>query len=124
MEKISKVIPSTTKGKIDMSKERPMRSGAPNYGAPVAHSAVTLRKMEEAKRLQALEDERRAQMSPQELRQSDIVDTVTLSFRKKEPEVFQNENSPSTMDLVVTIESPAERSHVEADGPSEISLYA
>lgn len=137
MEKISKVVPTSAKNKIDMSKERPMRSGAPNYGAPIAHSAVTLRKMEEAERVAKaaqLAEQRKLEMSPQELKHSEIVDKVTLNFNKAHPILIQVGTVDSTLSQNPSIEeisgdNEINQEIIESDpgsqiGPDRLSLYA
>lgn len=132
MEKISKVVPSSVKNKIDMSKERPMRAGAPSYGAPIAHSTATLKKLEEAERAKALQaaEKKKLEMSPQELKHSEIVDKVTLNFRKTEPLMIQNENINSTLDHQASIDTSSNDEGTDSMqfgsqvGPDRLSLYA
>ncbi len=63
-----------------MSKERPVRAGAPSYGQPVSQATKTFEKIkEEDQRMNPALTER--VHSPETLRQSGIVDKITLSFR-------------------------------------------
>jgi hypothetical protein len=132
MEKISKVVPGSVKNNIDMSKERPVRSGAPSYGAPIAYSTATLKKIEEAERAKALQaaEKRKPEMSPKELKHSQIVDKVTLNFRKTDPLMIQNENLDSTLDHEESTYNLANDEAIEnmefgsQIGPDRLSLYA
>ena len=120
MEKISKVVPSSSKYNIDMSKERPMRSGMPNYGLPVSMSATQEKRVLEAeafKRQSQIEKENSAEANSQ----AAIVDQVTLSFKKTNENPNQIENTPLTLSPENSIDSMSED---DSEGPKQLSLYA
>ena len=103
-----------------------MRSGAPGYGAPVAYSAPTLKKM--ALEKQMAESKAAADLKDQEAvsKHADIVDKVTLNFYKVAPNAIQSEIVDSTPE---ESESMSPMDVVEDSGLSQsdkasLSLYA
>jgi len=126
VEKISKVVAGSVKGNIDMSKERPMRSGAPGYGAPIAYSAPTLKKMALEKQMAESKAAAALQEKPDVNKHSEIVDKVTLNFYKVAPNAIQSEIVDSTPE---ESESMSPMNVVEDSGLSQsekasLSLYA
>lgn len=123
MEKISKVVPSSAKYNIDLSKERPMRSGMPSYGLPVAMSAAQEKRILEQKmKDEQAQLEKLNSISASNLNtQQEIVDQVTLSFKKIHPDVSQSENDPST--LVQNQSINLEQESFEPSEGSKLNLY-
>jgi hypothetical protein len=84
MEKISNIVSSKSQNAVDMSKERPVRAGAPSFGAPVSEASHTFgkEKAKEEENLSALDAVSIQKInSPDIDRQSGIVDKITFSFK-------------------------------------------
>ncbi len=94
MDKISSII-SSSKNKVDMSKERPVRAGAPTYGQPVSEATQTFKKIEKEQELMSpMAAVTSAKInSPDVQRHTGIIDKITLSFKghseREEPKVEQ-----------------------------------
>lgn len=90
MDKISSIISSSRKH-VDMSKERPVRAGAPSYGQPVSPATHTFgeeQKAEQVKRGELamfptarMQAEEAKMSSPDVFRHTGIIDKITLSFK-------------------------------------------
>lgn len=95
MDKISSIISSTSQSKVDMSKERPVRSGAPSYGQPVSPATRTFEKpkMDAQEEAKASILETKKLFTPDVARHTGMIDKITLSFKgnseRTEPGVEQ-----------------------------------
>lgn len=105
MEKISSIVGSSS-AKVDMSKERPVRSGAPSFGRPVSEATRTFEAREKIAAEKNAEFQRTQLNSfeaPKDaFRHSGIIDKITLSFKGNPENAIHNE----TVDLTTTVENP------------------
>lgn len=98
MDKISSII-STSRKHVDMSKERPVRAGAPSYGQPISEATHTFGVEKEAKNAQVAQTEQAKLFSPDVFRHTGMIDKITLSFkgnseRPEQKETFDIEPEP------------------------------
>lgn len=126
MEKISSILGSTS-SKVDMSKERPVRSGAPSFGRPVSEATRTFAardKIVEEKNNEFKATQFNTSLTPQEnLRHSGIIDKITLSF-KGSP---QNMNHNEIVDFTSVENGPtiyADNEETQSgEGSGSLSIY-
>jgi hypothetical protein len=125
MEKISSIISSTSQAKVDMSKERPVRAGAPSYGQPVSPATRTFEKEKVEKEKEqtftpAFDTQKLAK--PDVERHTGMIDKITLSFKgnseRTEPGVEQ------VIDLSDIEGSTNEVPLLEEEAPQSIDVYA
>ncbi len=93
MEKISSIVGSTN-AKVDMSKERPVRSGAPSFGRPVSEATKTFEardKIVEEKNKEFRATQANNSVLHEPLHHSGIIDKITLSFKGSPQNLIQNE---------------------------------
>lgn len=119
MEKISKVVPSSAKFDIDVSKERPMRSGAPNFGLPIAKSTSDIKREMEMDRLksQAMASNFETESLQKVNNDLDVVDKVNVNFKKVAPEMNQTEKLP----LILVLEDSINNG--ESESGQGLSVY-
>lgn len=98
-----------------MSKERPVRAGAPSYGQPVVEATQTFQKVQREEELMGVPQKVN---SPDVARHSGIIDKITFSFKgnSERPE----DSVEQTVDLS-SLAAPEESSSEESQG---IDLYA
>ena len=131
MDKISSIVSSASQSKVDMSKERPVRAGAPSYGQPVSSATKTFEKSKTEKvdkvetqdQMLASILETKKLMAPDVQRHTGIIDKITLSFKgnseRVEPGVEQ------VIDLSNIESSPVEEEvSLESEQPQSIDVYA
>ena len=106
-----------------MSKERPVRAGAPTYGQPVSPATQTFQKVQKEEELMSPASTAAATLkigSPEVMRHTGIIDKITLSFKgnseREEPGVEQ------VIDLGSLDVASGEESSEE--GPQSLDLYA
>ena len=136
MEKISSIVQSTSQAKVDMSKERPVRAGAPSYGQPVSNATKTFEKVkkeeEQMSPVNALASQKKD--SPDDLRHTGIIDKITLSFKGNSERLKPNEQVIN-LSSVQALSAEPENSEVEIDlsegvetstesSPQRLDLYA
>lgn len=120
MDKISSII-SSSRNHVDMSKERPVRAGAPSYGQPVSQATHTFQKAEQEESPMTTRSEGAFEKvtSPDALRHSGIVDKITLSFKG-------HDGQPQEAVLELEPENVPMSSHSQGEGqqPEGLDLYA
>lgn len=109
-----------------MSKERPVRAGAPSYGQPVSKASNTFEQIQEEDKRVNPGLQREKINSPDTLRHAGIVDKITLSFRGN------SERTGPTVEKVLDL-STGELSDVVShdinedafnEVPEQLDLYA
>jgi hypothetical protein len=107
MEKLSHIIKSNAKDKVDFSKERPVRTGAPGFGQPVSHVTHSYESPE-----QEMADAAKLE------RQKQIVDRVNFSFKKPEtPEMDREELQGMKTQNALAVQAPVVVQQAEATEP-------
>jgi hypothetical protein len=114
MDKISSII-SSSKNPVDMSKERPVRAGAPSYGQPISPATQTFQKVQREEELLGLPQKVN---SPDVARHSGIIDKITFSFRGN------SERAPESVEQVVDLSSLAPPSESSSEETPGLDLYA
>lgn len=113
MEKISSIVSSTSQSKVDMSKERPVRAGAPSYGQPTSEATQTFAKPK-------AQEEQFMTSTPASIlklnkddiqRHSGMIEKITLSFKgnseRKEP-IEQVIELDAALEASPLLESPVD----------------
>jgi hypothetical protein len=123
MEKISSIVSSKSNSKVDMSKERPVRAGAPSYGQPVSTASHTFEKIKKEEDLMTPMEAVQSlkAINPEETRHLGIVDKITLSFRGS------SEKPEPVIEKVIDVDALAGEegaSSESTEAPQSIDVYA
>lgn len=136
MDKISSII-SSARNQVDMSKERPVRAGAPTYGQPISPATQTFQKIQKEEELMGVTPKYQSAFSsgkiesPEVSRHSGIIDKITFSFRgnseRPEGPLVERVIDMSTGEVVeVPNAEQFTPEQFEADGaePKSLDVYA
>lgn len=124
MDKISSII-NSSKNKVDMSKERPVRAGAPSFGQPISPASQTFQKIQREDEMMnpLLATTSQKINSPEVARHSGIIDKITLSFRGNAEKV--GPTTEQVIDLssgeIVQLQNSSDNENSEYQG---LDLYA
>jgi hypothetical protein len=123
MEKISSIVSSKSPAKVDMSKERPVRAGAPSYGQPISSASHTFDKMKKEEELMNPMASTEKISNPEVARHMGIVDKITLSFKG-------NSEKEEPIEKVIDVDSLQDSSNegglkeTQEQQPQSIDVYA
>lgn len=99
-----------------MSKERPVRAGAPSYGQPVVQATQTFEKLKREEELMGLPQK---VSSPEVARHSGIIDKITFSFKGNSERPEKSIEQVIDLSSGEVVEVPAEESETQG-----LDLYA